>query len=58
LIDRLTTKLIQIKQHRDDLGVNLPNVFEVLYQVHELMVSEDDKRIIREKVKELKKLIT
>jgi hypothetical protein len=54
LIDRLTTKLLQIKSQRDDLGVNLPNVFEVLYQVHEMMVSEDDKRIIREKVKELK----
>jgi hypothetical protein len=58
LIDRLTTKLLQIKQQRDELGINLPNVFDVLYQLHEMMHSEDDKRIIREKVKELKELLT
>lgn len=58
LIDRLTSKLIQIKQHRDELGINLPNVFEVLYQVHELMVDDEDKRIIREKVKSLKEMLT
>jgi hypothetical protein len=58
LVDRLTTKLLQIKQQRDELGINLPNVFEVLFQVHELMVNEDDKRIVREKVKELKEMLT
>lgn len=58
LIDRLTSKLLQIKQQRDELGINLPNVFEVLFQIHELMVNDDDKRIIREKVKELKQLLT
>ena len=57
LMDKLSTKLMQIKQNRDSLGLNLPNVFEVLYQVHELMIDDEDKRIIREKMRELKQLI-
>jgi len=57
LMDKLSSKLMQIKQARDSLGLNLPNVFEVLYQVHELMVDDEDKRIIREKMRELKQLI-
>ena len=58
VIDRLTTKLMQIKSQRDEVGVNLPNVFEVLYEIHEALSDDESKRIIREKVKKLKDSIT
>lgn len=54
MIERLTKVILIIKQQRDDNVIGLPNVFEVLYELHGLMVSEEDQRIIREKVTELK----
>lgn len=58
MIEKLTRQLLLIKQQRDDSSQGLPNVFEVLYDVHEKMVDDRDKRIIREKVNDLKKTIT
>ncbi len=58
MIEKLTRQLIQIKQQRDDNAMALPNVFEVLYEVHEHMVDDEDKRIIREKVNELRKALS
>jgi hypothetical protein len=37
--------------------MNLPNVFAVLYELHDMMVSDEDKRIIRQKSRELKESI-
>jgi hypothetical protein len=54
VIDKLNNTLIKIKQLRDDTTLGLPNLFEVLLEIHNLMVDEEDKRIIREKVRELK----
>jgi hypothetical protein len=55
MIDKLTKNLLQIKEKRDSKSfTNLPSVFEVLLEVHNTMVDDEDKRIIREKVKELK----
>ena len=51
MIEKLTRQLVSIKQQRDDSSLGLPNVFEVLYEVHEKMCHEEDKRIIREKQK-------
>jgi|694.fasta_scaffold26276_5 hypothetical protein len=55
MIDKLTKNLLTIKEKRDSKSfTNLPSVFEVLLEVHNSMVDDEDKRIIREKVKELK----
>jgi hypothetical protein len=57
MIEKLTRQLIQIKQQRDDNSLGLPNVFEVLYELHELMETAEDKRIIREKTRALKETL-
>lgn len=54
IVQNLTKQITSIKEKRDGSNHALPNVFEVLYQVHEMMVNDEDKRIIREKTKELK----
>jgi hypothetical protein len=54
VIDKLNNRLMLIKHQRDEASMGLPNVFEVLYELHEKMVSDEDKRIIREKNKQLK----
>jgi hypothetical protein len=56
-LERLAKRLIEIKQLRDDNSMNLPNVFAVLYELHDMMVSDEDKRIIRQKSRELKESI-
>lgn len=57
IIEKLSGKLLQIKEKRDDNSLGLPNVFEVLHDLHNAMKDEEDKRIIREKVRELKQAI-
>jgi hypothetical protein len=54
MIEKLTKQIMTIKEKRDDSTNSLPNVFEVLYELHEVMTNDDDRRIIREKAKELK----
>lgn len=56
-LDRLAKRLIEIKQLRDDNSLNLPNVFAVLYELHDMMVDDEDKRIIRQRTRELKEAI-
>lgn len=58
VIEKLSRQLISIKQQRDESSLGLPNVFEVLFEIHEQMISEEDKRIIREKMYDLKKAIS
>lgn len=57
-IDRLTKQLVDIKQKRDAFNQGLPNIFDVLAELHEMMVSEEDKRIIRQKGRQLQKAIS
>ena len=57
LIDKLTTKLLTIKQLRDENTLGLPNVFEVLAELHESITDVDSRRIIREKVNYLHEAI-
>lgn len=54
VMEKLIKQLMSVKQLRDDASLGLPNVFAVLYDLHDLMESEEDKRIIREKAKALK----
>ena len=58
MIEKLTGKLLLIKEKRDDNSMGLPNVFEVLHELHGQMVNEEDQRIIREKAKYLKQSIS
>jgi len=57
MMEKLSRQLLLIKEKRDDVSLGLPNVFEVLYELHEKMLSDDDKRIIRQKVKELQQAL-
>lgn len=57
MIEKLTRQLMTIKKERDDNSLGLPNVFEVLHDLHNLMINDEDKRIIREKVRNLKQTI-
>lgn len=57
IMDKLAGKLLAIKEKRDDSSLGLPNVFEVLHDIHNMMRDEEDKRIIREKVRELRQAI-
>lgn len=57
IVDKLAGKLLAIKEKRDDNSLGLPNVFEVLHDIHNMMRDEEDKRIIREKVRELRQAI-
>ncbi len=58
MIEKLTRQLLIIKEKRDDNILKLPNVFEVLHDLHNMMVDDEDKRIIREKAKVLKDSIS
>ena len=57
MIEKLTRQLMLIKEKRDDSSLGLPNVFEVLHELHNMMSCEADKRIIREKARDLKQSI-
>lgn len=54
IIEKLTRQLILIKEKRDDNSLGLPNVFEVLMELHDIIDDPEAKRIIREKGRELK----
>jgi hypothetical protein len=58
MIEKLTGKLLLIKEKRDDNSLGLPNVFEVLHELHEKVTTDEDKRIIREKAMSLKQSIS
>ena len=54
MVEKLITKILYLKDSRDNQGVFAINIFDVLVKIHEKMVSEDDKRIIREEISFLK----
>jgi hypothetical protein len=58
MIEKLTRNIVAIKEKRDDSTNSLPNVFEVLYDLHEIIKDDDSKRIIREKAKDLKEKLS
>ena len=57
-VEKITKQILFIKEKRDDNIMGLPNVFEVLHDLHGVMRDEEDKRIIREKVRDLKQAIS
>lgn len=54
LVDRLIKSILEVKSKRDEGMVNAVNIFEVLTDIHDALSTEEDKRIVREKVKEIR----
>ena len=50
MVEKLITKILYLKESRDNQGVFAINIFDVLVKLHEKMTSEDDKRIIRDEI--------
>lgn len=54
MVDKLTTRLMQLRKERDEAGAGFLNIFEILFSVCEKMVSDVDKQIIKEYVSTLR----
>jgi hypothetical protein len=57
MVEKLITKILYLKEARDNQGIYAINIFDVLVKLHEKMDSETDKRIIREEIQTLKSKI-
>ena len=56
--ERLVTKILMLKDSRDNNGIYSINIFEILMELHENMESEVDKRLIRDKLNYLREKIS
>ena len=54
MVEKLISKILYLKEQRDNQGVFAINVFEVLMRLHEKMESETDKRFIRDEIQNLR----
>jgi hypothetical protein len=54
MVEKLISKILYLKEQRDNQGVFAINVFEVLMRLHEKMESEVDKRTIRDEIQLLR----
>lgn len=54
MVEKLISKILYLKEQRDNQGVYAINVFEVLMKLHEKMESEMDKRFIRDEIQALR----
>ena len=54
MVEKLISKILYLKEQRDNQGVFAINVFEVLMRLHEKMESETDKRTIRDEIQLLR----
>lgn len=54
MVEKLISKILYLKEQRDNQGVFAINVFEVLMRLHEQMESEVDKRLIRDEIQALR----
>lgn len=54
MVEKLISKILYLKEARDNQGVYAINVFEVLMKLHEKMESEMDKRFIRDEIQALR----
>jgi hypothetical protein len=50
MVEKLISKILYIKEQRDNQGVFSINIFETLMELHEQMEYESDKRKIRDKM--------
>jgi len=51
MVEKLISKILDIKEKRDNQGVFSINIFEILAELHDRFESELDKRIIRDELK-------
>lgn len=54
MVEKLISKILHLKEVRDNQGIFAINVFEILMELHEEMESETDKRKVRDKIVELR----
>ena len=54
MVEKLISKILDIKEKRDNQGVFSINIFEILAELHDRFESELDKRIIRDELKKLR----
>jgi hypothetical protein len=57
MVEKLISKILYLKEVRDNQGIYNINIFEILAKLHEKMDSENDKRIIREEMVSLREKI-
>ena len=57
MVEKLITKILMVKDSRDNQGIYNINIFEILAILHEKMENENDKRIIREEIVALRNKI-
>ena len=57
MVEKLISKILVVKDSRDNQGIYNINIFEILASLHEKMESENDKRIIREEIVALRNKI-
>jgi hypothetical protein len=57
MVEKLISKILHLKEVRDNQGIYNINIFEILAKLHEKMDSENDKRIIREEIVALREKI-
>ena len=57
MVEKLITKILMVKDSRDNQGIYNINIFEILAKLHEKMESENDKKIIREEIVALRNQI-
>jgi hypothetical protein len=57
MVEKLISKILNVKDSRDNRGIFDINIFEILANLHEKMESEADKRIIREEIVALRNKI-
>jgi hypothetical protein len=54
MVEKLISKILDIKEKRDNQGVFSINIFEILAELHDRFESELDKIIIRDELKKLR----
>ena len=54
MVEKLISKILYVKEQRDNQGVFAINIFEILVKLHEQMESESDKKIIRDEMQSLR----
>jgi hypothetical protein len=54
MVEKLISKILDIKEKRDNQGVFSINIFEILAELHDKLESEHDKRLIRDELKKLR----
>lgn len=57
MVEKLISKILYLKEQRDNQGVFSINIFEILAKLHEKMESESDKKLIRDEMQILRQKI-